>query len=220
MVRRAGRNPRAAFSLLEMLLVLAILVAIGAVVAPSLGEAYHRQRLDATVNRLRSEWDRARLTAMKTGQTQVFNCVIGSRDYSLQPYLLDADLVNASAGATIVTGGGAVAEATSTGALAAAEPAKTAGKQLDEDITFVSCAVSSDMRAMSAAQAQGGLAAAGAANQMVLFYPDGSTSTAEVIIQIASGTQRAVRMRGLTGSTQVLTPGEVPAVVPPPQSAL
>lgn len=215
MVRRAEGKPRAAFSLLEMILVLAILVAIAAMVAPAVGDAVLRQRLDASVSRLRSEWDRARLTAMKTGQTQVFTCVPTARDYSIEPYMSDADLVNASAGATVVTSGGTVAEATTDGTLTAAQSTSGTAKQLDEDITFVSCAVSSDMRAMSVAQAQGGVTAMSTANQMVLFYPDGSTSTAEVIIQNAGGMQRAVRIRGLTGSTQILTPGELPAVASP-----
>jgi Tfp pilus assembly protein FimT len=215
MTRRAERKSRTAFSLMEVLLVLAILVAIGAVVAPSLGDAFLRQRLLISVDRLRSDWDRARLTAMKTGQTQAFTCVLGQRDYSIQPYMMDADLMNASAGALVTTSGGTVAEATSVGTLEAPEPTAAAdGKQLDEDITFVSCAVSADMRSVSIAQVGGGLAATSMANQMVLFYPDGSTSTAEVIIQNPKGTQRAVRMRGLTGSTQVLTPGQLPVVAP------
>jgi len=214
MMRRADRKSRAAFTLMEVLLVLAILVAIGAMVTPSLGEAFRRQRLQASVDRLRYDWEHARLTAMKTGQTQAFTCVLGARDYSIQPYMSDADLVNASAGASVMTSGGMVAEATSVGTLTASQPTQTSGKQLDEDITFVGCAVSADMRAISIAQVQGGIGAAGAANQMVLFYPDGSASTAEVIIQTTSGKQRAVRMRGLTGATQVITPGQLPVVAP------
>lgn len=211
-MRRAERHTRSAFSMMEVLLVLAILVAIGAVVTPSVGDLLLRQRLQASVDRVRAEWDRARLTAMKTGQTQAFSCVLASGDYSIAPYMSDADSVNASAGATLITSGGMVAEATSDGTLTAAQPTTGSSKQLHEEITFVSCAVSSDMRAMSVAEAQGGLTAISSTNQMVLFYPDGSTSTAEVIIQNANGKQRAVRMRGLTGSTQVLIPGEQPAV--------
>ncbi len=66
------------------------------------------------------------------------------------------------------------------------------------------------MRAMSIAASQGGLVGIQSMNQTVLFYPDGSTSTAEVVIQIPSGIQRAIRMRGLTGSTQVLNTGRDP----------
>jgi prepilin-type N-terminal cleavage/methylation domain-containing protein len=212
MGRRAEGTSRTAFTLIEMILVLAILVAIGAIVAPSFNEAFIRQRLQSSADRLRSEWERARLTAMKTGQTQVFSCVLETGGYSVEPYMSDADLLNASAGATLTTTGGAVVGATTAGNLAAPAPTASEPKQLEEGITFISCAVSSDMRAMTVAQAEGGMAAASALNQSVMFYPDGSTSTAEVILQDVKGKQRAVRMRGLTGSTQVLTPGEMPAV--------
>ena len=212
MARGIERTSRAAFSLIEMVLVLAILVAIGAIVAPSFNDAFVRQRLQSSADRLRSQWDRARLTAMKTGQSQIFNCVIGSGDFSVEPYMMNADLVNASAGAIVTTTGGTVVEATASGAVTAPSTVTAEGAKLEEDIVFVSCAVSSDMRAATVAQ-EGGLTAVSAMNQAVMFYPDGSTSTAEVIIQDPNGKQRAVRIRGLTGSTQVLTPGEIPIVV-------
>lgn len=205
---------RSAFTLLELILVLAILAAIGAILAPSVGEAFQRQKLNSAIDHLRTEWDKARLTAMKTGQIQAFNCTIGDRGYTITPYMTGDDLNNASAGATVMTAAGTVGQATTTGMLAAPSSTSSSNSErmLPEEITFVSCAVSSDMRAMSIAASQGGLVGMQSMNQSVLFYPDGSTSTAEVIIQIPSGAQQAVRMRGLTGSTQVLTPGEVPTV--------
>lgn len=214
MARSARATKPTGFTLLELILVLAILVAIGAIVAPSVGDAFQRQRLQGSADRLRSQWDRARLTAMKTGQIQVFSCTLGSNTYSIQPFMAADDVLNASAGATVVTSGGTVAEATTGGTLAAPTNSHIVDEKLEEKISFVSCAVNSDMRAMSVAQAQGGLAATMSVNQTVMFYPDGSTSTAEVIIQNAEGAQRAVRMRGLTGTTQVLKPGALPVVAP------
>lgn len=218
MARSSERTSRSAFTLIEIILVLAILVAIGAIVAPSFNEAFVRQRLQSSADRLRGAWERARLTAMKTGQAQVFSCVPETGNYSVEPYMTDADFLNASAGATVMTAGGPVVETAAPGAMMApvpsAEPSEQ--KQLEEGIVFVSCAVSTDMRAITVAQAEGGMAAIGAMNQSVMFYPDGSTSTAEVVIQDPTGKQRAVRMRGLTGSTQVITPGALPVVATPP----
>lgn len=219
MARNRQGTSRAAFTLLELILVLAIMVAIGAIVAPSFGEAFLRQRLQSSADRLRGDWERARLTAMKTGQTQMFSCVLGSRDYVIEPYLQGEDMTNASAGATVVTTGGSIAEQNAQGMLTSPTPSQSqeSGRQLEEDVSFVSCTVNADMRAVTIAQSQGGLAGINAANQMVLFYPDGSTSTAEVIVQLSNGAQRAVRMRGLTGTTQVLIPGSVPVTVPATQ---
>lgn len=191
---------------------LAILAAMAAIVTPSIGEAFQRQKLNISIDQLRVEWDKARLTAMKTGQIQAFTCTLGERSYSITPYMTGDDMNNASTGATVMTAAGTVGQATSTGMLTAPTSSSSSDKTLQEDVTFVSCAVSSDMRAMSIASSQGGLVGMQSMNQTVLFYPDGSTSTAEAIIQIESGAQRAVRIRGLTGSTQVLTPGENPTV--------
>lgn len=210
---RGGLRNRSAFSLIEIILVLAIMVAIGAIVVPSFGDAFLRQRLISTAEKVRSEWDRARLKAMKTGQIQVFNCVLESGSYSIEPYLSGDDVLSASTGATIATMGGTIAEATAEGTLVAPGGSNANALELDEGVTFASCMVSGDMRAASVAQSQGGVAAVGAVAQQVMFYPDGSTSTAEVIVQDASGAQRAVRLRGLTGTTQIITPGELPVVV-------
>lgn len=205
---------RGAYTLLEVILVLAILAAMAAIVTPSIGEAFQRQKLNASSDHLRTAWDKARLTAMKTGQIQAFTCNLGERTYSIAPYMTGDDMNNASTGATVMTAAGTVGQATSDGMLTTPSSSSTSSSDmmLQEEVTFVSCAVSGDMRAMTIASSQGGLVGMQSMNQTVLFYPDGSTSTAEVIIQIASGTQRAVRMRGLTGSTQVLTPGEIPTV--------
>ena len=207
------RTQRAAFSLIEVILVLAILVAISAIVVPSVSDSLRRQRLRSSADSLRGQWERARLTAMKTGQAQIFSCVPETGDYTIEPYMSDTDILSASAGATVMTSGGPVVQATSDATTTMPAASSTEGKQLEEGITFVSCAVSTDMRAVTVAQSQGGMAAVGAMNQSVMFYPDGSTSTAEVTVQDSTGKQRAVRMRGLTGTTQVLTPGDVPTAV-------
>lgn len=207
---RASRPPRGGFTLIEFMLVLAILAAIGAIVLPSVGEVFLRHKLNASADRLRSEWDRARLTAMKTGQIQVFNCTVGEGTFTVTPFMTGDDMTNASAGATIMTSAGTIAQSTSSGMLSSPSSTEDQSETLEDEITFVSCAVNGDMRSMTVAQTQGGMAGMQAMNQSVMFYPDGSTSTAEVIIQNPAGIQRGVRMRGLTGSTQVLTPGEIP----------
>ncbi len=58
--------PRSAYTLLEVILVLAILAMIAAIVTPNVGEAFLRQKLNGAADHLRTEWDKARLTAMKT----------------------------------------------------------------------------------------------------------------------------------------------------------
>ena len=201
---------RRAFTLLELMLVLAIIVAIGAVAVPAFTGVFDRQRLTASAEKIRLELDRARLAAMKTGQAQMFECVPGSGQYSVHPMSQQADLVNSGEGATVMTAAGTIAETTADGMLMAASATSLSGavKELEEKITFVSCIVATDSRAYNVAQQT--LTSAGQVSlmnvgQVIIFYPDGSTSNAEVRVQSARGEVRAVRLRGLTGHSKVLT---------------
>jgi hypothetical protein len=81
-------------------------------------------------------------------------------------------------------------------------------KELDDNILFSSCTVSSDMRSYEVAeqsQASGGQLTTATLGQAIIFYPDGSTSNAEVRLQNSRGDMRAIRLRGLTGHSRVLT---------------
>ncbi len=207
---------RGAFTLLELMLVLAIIVAIGAVAVPAFRGVFDRQRLTASAEKIRLELDRARLAAMKTGQAQMFECVPGAGQYSVHPMSQQADLINSGEGATVMTSAGTIAETTSSGMLTAASATSLSGavKDLEEKITFVSCVVAADSRAYNVAQqsvTSAGQVSLTNVGQVIIFYPDGSTSNAEVRVQNARGEVRAVRLRGLTGHSKVLTVSNVSA---------
>ena len=207
-----GAVPRRGFTLLELMLVLAIIGMLGALSVPAFLGILDRHRLRGAAQNLRLEWDSARLEAMRTGQTQVFQCVPGTGDYAIVPLVLQSDVTNAGDGATVMTGGGALVETHAEGFMTAADPSLTQTRKLEAPIVFVSCAVVGDMRALTVAQesqsAGAGDLSTQTANQAVLFYPDGSTSTAEVRIQSEQGDMRAVQLRGLTGHSRVV---ELPA---------
>jgi len=201
---------RCGFTLLEIMLVLAIIAAIGAIAMPAIRNVLDRQRLEASAEKIRLALDRARLEAMKTGQAQMFECQPGSGKYSVHPLTQQADVTNAAQGAKVVTQTGLVAETTQSGLLAAAEPTALSGeaKDLEERVTFVSCMVASDSRSYNVAQqsqASSGQVTTANIGQVILFYPDGSTTNAEVRMQNENGDMRAVRLRGLTGHCKVLT---------------
>ena len=208
------KTPRSArrvgFTLLELMLVLAILAIIGAVASPMLGNAFDRQALRAAADTLKLQWEEARLNAMKTGQAQVFTCELGTNAYSIKPLVLQSDAVNVGEGATLATAGGMVETANlGRGAVAvAADPTTDFDKQLEEKITFLSCVAASDLRSAVVAQ-EAQMSASSDVNMQtmassVFFYPDGSTSTAEVRVQSQVGDVRILRIRGLTGHTQIL----------------
>lgn len=200
---------QAGFTLLELLLVLTLIVAVSAIAVPRLGEVLERQRLNGSANELRLKWDRARLEAMRTGQAQVFQCQLETGDFTIKPLVLQSDSANVGAGANVMLGSGQIAETQANGFLGAADVAADSETQkLEDDITFLACSVAGDMRAYSIAQ-ESQSSGLGEVNtqtvvQQVIFYPDGSTSTAEVQLKNQRGDVRAIQMRGLTGHSRVI----------------
>lgn len=205
----AAQRLRAGFTLLELMLVLVILVAIASIMTPALGEIFERQKLRAAGNSLQMHWDQARLQAMRTGQAQVFECEIGTGNFSVKPLMLQSDTMNAGAGATVVTGG-AVVEQDANGMAIAADTSLVDTESLDDGIVFQSCLVAGDARAFAVAQeSQSEIGSVNDLNisnvaQRVIFYPDGSSSTAEAQLKNERGDVRAIQIRGITGHTRTL----------------
>ncbi len=202
------------FTLIELMLVLMILVALGAFTLPRFTDSIQRARLNASADKLRLEFDRTRLQAMKSGQIQMFRCSLDTNSFTLQPWITGGEA--ASAGATIVTAGGTLAQVDENGMMTqvAMENLGTQ-KTLEQDVTFASCLVASDMRSFSIGQQAGGLTEAAAMTSVILFYPDGSSSTAEVILSNKRGDLRAISLRGLTGSSRVTVAQNLPTQVQP-----
>jgi Tfp pilus assembly protein FimT len=191
------------------MLVLAILGLIGAMVVPRMNEVFERQRLQGAADLIKIEWEEARLEAMRTGQSQVFTCDLGARTYKIEPLISQADTTDASDGAAVMTTGGVVeTESTNLGTVVKAADMSQTSEELEERLSFVTCQVAGDMRSyavMEESQNTG----TGQVNiqnqaQSVIFYPDGTTSTAEVRIQNERGEIRAVQMRGLTGASRII----------------
>jgi prepilin-type N-terminal cleavage/methylation domain-containing protein len=204
--RLAARCVRSAFTLLELLLVLTILVVIGSMAIPAFDRMMERQRLRSAADEMRLAWDGAKITAMRTGQAQVFTCELGSNGYLIEPLVLHDDVNNIGEGATMLSGGVAVETSSSTyGMTTTAANTTDLAKKLDESLQFVSCVVAGDLRAFSLAQS-GETASVNIenVNQSVIFYPDGTTSTAELRLQNERGDSVGVQIRGLTGHTKML----------------
>lgn len=70
---------RDAFTFVEILLVLAIIVAMGAMVVPLLRGTLETQRLKSAANTVRAEWMEARIRAMNEEQIFCFRCQLGGR---------------------------------------------------------------------------------------------------------------------------------------------
>jgi hypothetical protein len=145
-------------------------------------------------------WQSARLTAMRTGQAQVFRCQLGSNTYSIEPLIQPDDMANAVDDPTVISGAAAQSISGSLGLTSQAVDAETpASLQIDSTLVFLSCNAASDMRAALTLQSASVGAGSADAGQPVLFYTDGTTSTAELLIKSARDEVCGVHLRGLTG---------------------
>jgi Tfp pilus assembly protein FimT len=191
-------------TLLELMLVLALLVVIGTMAMPAFQVPFDYHRLRQGGELVRIEWNKARLKAMRTGQTQLFRYAAQSNTYQVTPYFSQQDWLEADA-----------AHSTSLGlagthpqlamATQSADQASAVQRELPEGVVFVQGEVETNMRAYEIQQQmQGGQVAGVQESTPVLFYPDGTTSDARIVL--TNQHQRryvVVSLRSLTGMTRV-----------------
>jgi Tfp pilus assembly protein FimT len=166
----SSESDRRAITLLEVLLVLALLVILSAMTWPALDRPMANQRLRKAADQVRTAWTRARVEAMTTGQTFAFRCTIGENRFEIA----------AQAGP----------EAVDVPPADQAAPAAASRRHtLPEDVRFAGGQTLFD----------------GQLSEPILFYPDGTTSTATLILENRHQRQIEISLRGLTG---VMTVGE------------
>ncbi|MCU0708766.1 MAG: prepilin-type N-terminal cleavage/methylation domain-containing protein [Pirellula sp.] len=207
-------NRKRGFTLLELLLVLAILAIMASIAVPTFESMISSRRIQQSIERLQNELLEARVEAMKTGQAQVFRATIHGDSYSISPWLSGDEASDASAGATVMTAGGVMeTERTETGAVAST--ASSAGgldsesvKQLDTDVMFYAVETLVDARNALEIQQSGEIAplpgvatapTSGSMSSPLLLYPDGTSTTAQIILADVHGRRMAIQLRGVTG---------------------
>ncbi len=187
-----SRLDRGALTLLEIVLVLALMCVLGSLAYVTVLRPMASQRLDAAADQLRGEWLRARNRAMSRGVTYAFRCSQESGVYTLEPY---EDSSNS--GTLTADFGGSN--------LSGAATASTIQGELPEKIVVHSANVLMDE--LSAADfADSGLPpdVAGSEGQWtILFYPDGTAVSAVVTLRNEFGRAVDVSLRGLTGAVLV-----------------
>ena len=193
-----SRRPRHAVTLVEVLLVLCLLVAIASIAWPSLERPLSNQRLRKSADLVRVVWGRARIRAMSTGETLVFRYSIEGDRYSIQTYAGPESVAGAQSADGLA---GASNYETDPAFMLGAEP------RLPEKMTFLSGETATDVRAESLTLEEAPSVDGGQGwSEPILFYPDGSASTATVVLKNEYERSIELSLRGLTG---VITVGEV-----------
>ena len=218
-MRRTVKATAAAFTLFELLIVLAVVVILSAVAYPTIRSIVGSEYLTSGGDQVRIHFAQARNQAIRSGQTLSLRYEIAGKRYLIEPWttgdeFLEAGMTSDTQPQVNLMGMGAVE----------AEPnpnhviEKLVGQvhTLPEDITFAGSVQSFDARQSILGDASyneltevAGLQSAtdgiaGTWSDPILFYPDGSTTQAEV--RLANDSKQAfvmVRIRGLTGVTYV-----------------
>ncbi len=184
-------SARRALTLIEVLLVLALLVMLAAVVWPELEPVVASLELRKSAERIRVEWERARVDALSTGRTILFRYEPDSNHYCLQ-----------RCPEPQFTPGGTADQTTDSTSNGAEAPDREAF--LPEKIHFDSSEISDN-----ATDWLGDVtlpATSGEWSDPVVFYPDGTTSDAKLVLTNQRDQSVELSLRGLTG---VVTLGDV-----------
>ncbi len=197
----SGENRRG-FTIVELLLALAILVTLAAMVVPSFSSLLADRRVARAGDQLRVEMMQARLAAMRSGRTYLLQLQQGSNKVRVRPWVDMNDMTEAldqtGSSSALLTGGNVVG-----GTMQAVDAEQEAREvELPETMAVSDVRVQSSPRSfMIESQTQG--EATDGWSQPILFYPDGSTSTAAVTVNSDGAGRIIVVLRGLTGEVTV-----------------
>ncbi|MEM6692594.1 MAG: prepilin-type N-terminal cleavage/methylation domain-containing protein [Planctomycetota bacterium] len=204
---------RSAFTLLELLLTLAVFAMIAAVAMPSLSFLMLDRGTARAANQVAIEMSRNRIEAMRSGRIYQMQLALGGRVIQSQPMTTYADSVESdqmlAGGSAFLTGADQAIVALPTEEVSSAETI-----ELYVDTTVESVEVESSVRSQMtlndqvvaadmSVDVQDADAISNEWSMPIYFYPDGSTSTSRVRIQATDRTTYQITLRGLTGEPTV-----------------
>jgi prepilin-type N-terminal cleavage/methylation domain-containing protein len=171
-------------TLVEIILVLSLLVVIAAVSLPFMNTSISRAHLHGASDILRDALSRGRLTAMQTGEIQAFRVEPKGARFQLVA-LEKLSLPESSQ----------PAPDNSDGEHSVHDILRLAPPRLPDQVIFAAA----DVAASNHAEAIYGTSKDASWSAPILFYPDGTTSDATILLQNDLGQTIRVTLRGLTG---------------------
>ncbi len=178
---------RAAFTLLELVLVLAILILMASLSGPAILRSISTTGLVKGCDLVRSEMARARVNAIRTGRVHALVFAPGGRGMAV----LDFDNV---------------ASNQSLQRMNATQFDQTSNLVSDDNllprgVTFAAGEAISDSRSEFVTEnSKGG---SSGSVRPILFYPDGTCQDARIVLSNTKGDVKQVVLRSLTGSSRV-----------------
>lgn len=198
---------RKGFTLLELVLALAVLAILSAIVLPPFVFLLSDRRLNRSADQLRVEIAKTRLDAMRGGRVLVLSGTIGSTTLDVVPFFTASDATESSEtnGPSALLNGAEQAIITPT---APSDPsAYTRTITLPETITVAGLEAVASTRTMVLANESSGMNTGNegiSTSQSIFFYPDGSMSDGLIRLAAPDGEQVAIAIRGVTGATTII----------------
>ena len=185
-IRNRTATSRSGFSMLEIVMVLAVFIVISGLAMPAIGRAFSGQHLRSAADVVRAGFSEARVKSMQTGDVYGFFYSPGTGQYFVTPM---------AQGFRSIRDG--------------VKP-ESVIRELENGIVFVSGQAHEDSRSQMATEQA---TSTFSGMRPVLFYPDGTSQTARVLLQSSnSSTMIQVDLRGLTGTSsksRLLSPSAV-----------
>jgi len=167
---------RTGVTLLELMLVLVLLIVVAGLAMPIFTGMARAARLRNGADQIRAAMAQARVRAITSGQIFALRYDLNAGTYTTSPYSQFIDANEASSEAQLVT----------------------ESRSLPEGVRFFAGNSVTDNRSTLAAREE-----QAAEEPAVLFYPDGTTSTAELQINNEEGSALVIALRGMTGTSIV-----------------
>jgi hypothetical protein len=173
----------------------AVMVLIASLASPALLGMMETQKLRKSADVLRSEFARTRLRAMKSGRIQMFRYQMNASGYIAQPWYAENDALESN---DTQQEFGRILQSSQQDVLFDDTPT-----ELPEGVKFIGGQTLSDNRSAAIDE----VLAMGQAREQVwappiLFYPDGSTSDALVMLTNKKNQVVEITLRGITGMSQ------------------
>jgi type II secretory pathway pseudopilin PulG len=200
-------------TLVELLVVLALLVVIGSMVVPVFTGSFSSVRLRRAGDQILTRWSQARAMAIERGETYQFTFTPESGTYQVGPWAPLLDEALSGADATSIERESTIAP-TAVASNAAATDENPAGRDiaLPDQIKFQSGQIAVE-DAITAERQVASMQAQGAdVSTPILFFPDGTTSQASVVLANDRNQFIRLTLRGLTGvgrATEILSQEEL-----------
>jgi prepilin-type N-terminal cleavage/methylation domain-containing protein len=184
-MKHLPNRSQSGFTLLELIIVLAVMIAVAAMSLPMLQRSFSGQKLDKGADLVRAHMGRARVNAIRNGEIYAFYYQIEGPAFRVGPF--NAETIDSMKNVPLN------------------EDARTSNFDFGDDllpreVRFSMSLTNTDARAAAAmvsANFQPG------DMRPILFYPDGTSQTAKVILQNKENDAVQVTLRGLTGTTTI-----------------